>query len=124
MVKQSIIHQIKEDFRFTAENPAIKGVILYGSHATGDETPRSDIDICIVVPGQDLCEMYSFIMRNLENNVSRYDVRFFEELPLHIQAHVIERGILVLSPDTFALYEYFYAFRKLWADVKYRMQTC
>ena len=116
--------QIKKDFRFTTSNPAIQGVLLYGSYATGDDSPRSDIDICIVVPQQDLSEMYSFIMRNLENNISMYDVRFFEELPLYICAEVIERGIPVICRDIPALYEYFYKFRKRWADAVYRMQNC
>jgi predicted nucleotidyltransferase len=123
MVNQTVIDQIERDFRFVIENRSILGVLLFGSHASGDATPRSDIDICIVVPDRNLCEMYSYIMSNLENNISQYDIRFFEELPLYIRMDVITDGIPVISYDIPALYEYFYKFRKIWVDVEYRLKN-
>jgi len=35
---------------------------------------------------------------------------------------VIEEGIVVYSPNELDLYEYFYPFRKLWADQKHRQE--
>ena len=33
---------------------------------------------------------------------------------------VIEKGIVVYSSDVLELYEYFYSFRRMWEDQKYR----
>jgi predicted nucleotidyltransferase len=104
MVNHTMIVQIERDFRFVIEDRSILGVLLFGSHASGDATPRSDIDICIVVPDRYLCEMYSYIIINLENNIGKYDIRFFEELPLYIKMEVIMKGIPVISRDIPALY--------------------
>ncbi|MHA1720375.1 MAG: nucleotidyltransferase domain-containing protein, partial [Promethearchaeota archaeon] len=58
MVKDRIISQIKSDFRFILENKSILGVILYGSYLSGDESNRSDIDICIVASDQNLYQIH------------------------------------------------------------------
>lgn len=121
MAGAGVITQVRRDFAFTLQNEAIKGVVLYGSHVTGDHTPRSDIDVCIVAPGQDLYRCHKYIYEHLERNVSSYDIRFFEELPLSIQGTIIESGVVVLAPDEGSLSEYFYTFRKRWEHEKWRI---
>ena len=64
--------------------------------------------------------LLSYILQNINVNLKKYDRRFFSELPLYIKINVIEDGILVYSPNKLDLYEYFYTFRKLWADQKHR----
>ena len=44
----------------------------------------------------------------------------FHELPLYIQGHIIEKGVLLLSRDTPELFEYLYPYRRLWEDQKHR----
>jgi predicted nucleotidyltransferase len=46
------IESIKKDFSFLFSRDEILAIQLYGSAARGDETPRSDIDICIVLPSR------------------------------------------------------------------------
>jgi predicted nucleotidyltransferase len=46
----------------------------------------------------------------------KYDVRIFEELPLHIQIQIIENHEIIHAKDIYEMYEYFYHFRKLWED--------
>ena len=50
----------------------------------------------------------------------RYDVRVFESMPLYLKMAVIVHGEVVHARDIYALYEYFYMFRKLWEDQKRR----
>ena len=122
MVAEAIIEQIKTDFQFLSQNPNVLGVILYGSHVSETATPKSDIDICIVSPHQDLYQMFTLITHHLKNNIEKYDIRFFEELPLYIQGEIIENGIIILCPDEPTLFEYFFKFRKLWEDQKYKLR--
>jgi hypothetical protein len=121
MATIDVIGQIKHDFQDVANDPRVQGVLLYGSQLTRYKTSRSDIDICIVVPGQDLPTMYSFVMNSVEANLDQYDIRFFEELPLHVQGNIIENGKVIYARDEPGLYEYFFQFRKLWEDQKWRL---
>ena len=62
-------------------------VLLYGSVVKGEETPRSDIDICLVAPTcKDKAGLLREVHRNLDVFSKKYDVRIFEELPLYIQS--------------------------------------
>ena len=120
MVKKKLLNQIKKDFSNIVENRKITGILLYGSYTDNKATNRSDIDICIVAPNENIKMLLSFILQNINVNLKNYDVRFFSELPLYIKINVIEKGILIYSPNELDLYEYFYTYRKLWADQKHR----
>lgn len=122
MARETIINQLKEDFQFVKKNPAILGVMLYGSHLTDDDTIRSDIDVCIVAPDYKLYEIYRFVINNLKKHINDYDVRFFEELPIYIMGEIIENGKVIITADEPALYEYFFPFRKIWEDQKFRLK--
>ncbi len=117
-----MIKQIKNDLSIIFEKKEILGVLLYGSHVINKETNRSDVDICVVAPKEDLHELLSFILQNINVNLKKYDVRIFAELPHYIKIQVIENGILIHSPNRYDLYEYFYFYWKLWADQKHRQK--
>ncbi len=122
MVEESLINQIKEDFSIVLKHKKIAGVLLYGSYASDDANNKSDIDVCIVAPNEDVHELISFVLQNVNVRLKNYDVRIFKELPLYIKIQIIEKGIVVYSPDIYDLYEYFYFYRKLWEDQKHRQQ--
>lgn len=111
------IEFIKKEFSFLFSRDDIIAILLYGSAATGDETPRSDIDICIVLPSRKkMKDILNEIYIKLDIFTKKYDVRFFEELPLYIQINIIESNKIIYSKDIFELYEYFYFIRKPWED--------
>ncbi|MFX1296666.1 MAG: nucleotidyltransferase domain-containing protein [Promethearchaeota archaeon] len=64
MVAETIIRQIRNDFKFLENETKIIGVLLYESHVSEDNTTRSDIDICIIAPNQNLYLLYKFIIKN------------------------------------------------------------
>ncbi len=107
------IEQIKEDFELLCES--VLGILIYGSKATGEETERSDTDVCVVAPGKER-EIYR------ETLSLPYDVRIFELMPLYLQIEVIEHHILLCTTDRYELYEYFYSFRKRWKDQAQRQK--
>ncbi|MHA1783110.1 MAG: nucleotidyltransferase domain-containing protein [Promethearchaeota archaeon] len=104
------------------KNRKILGIMLFGSQVSEMQTNRSDIDVCVVAPEEDPHELFSLILERIDISSKRYDVKFFENLPLYIKIRVIERGVVVYSPNELDLYEYFYRFRKLWADQKHRQE--
>ena len=120
MGKKKLLDQIIKDFSNIVEKKKITGILLYGSYIDNKATSRSDIDICVVAPNEDMHNLLSYISQNINVNLKKYDVRFFSELPPYIKINVIEKGILVYSPNKLDLYEYFYIYRKLWADQKHR----
>ena len=122
MVKKKLLKQIKNDFINVLKNRKILGIMLFGSQVSEMQTNRSDIDVCVVAPKEDPYELFSLILERIDISSKRYDVKFFENLPLYIKIRVIERGVVVYSPNELDLYEYFYRFRKLWADQKHRQE--
>ncbi|NHI95002.1 MAG: nucleotidyltransferase domain-containing protein [Candidatus Lokiarchaeota archaeon] len=117
-----MIKQIEEDFSFIKDHPDIIALILFGSHVSNQNNIRSDIDICLVVPNKNLYEIYKYVMQNLKSNQDKYDIRFFEELPLYIQGEIIEDGKIIFCKDEPSLFEYFYNFIKLWEDQKLKLR--
>lgn len=122
MVEKQIIKQIRKDFTRIIEKKSIMGIILYGSYLNNKETNRSDIDICVVAPNEDTQELLSYLWQNINVNLKKYDVRLFKELPLYIKIQVIEDGMVIYSPNELDLFEYFYLYRKIWADQEHRQK--
>ena len=120
MVKDKLLNQIADDFSEIIKNKKILGILLYGSYVEERNTNRSDIDICVVAPNEDIYELISHLLQNINVNEKKYDIRVFNELPLYIKIQVIQKGLLIYSSNKFDLYEYFYIYRKLWDDQKHR----
>ena len=122
MVKEELLKQIKDDFVNVLDKEKVLGILLFGSHANETQTNRSDVDICVVAPEEDSFDLYSLFSEKINMFSKHYDIKFFTKLPLYLKIQVIENGILVHSPNELDLYEYFYRFRKLWADQKHRQE--
>ena len=122
MVEKELLEQIYSDFSIIIQKKEILGILLYGSYLLDNETSKSDIDICIVAPNEDIHQLISFILQNVNVSSKKYDVRVFQELPLYIKIHVIENGKLIYSENELDLYEHFYLYRKLWNDQKHRQE--
>ena len=117
------IEPVRKDFFFMSLREDILAILLYGSVAKGEDMPQSDIDICIVAPScKEKKSLLNEIYRKLDVFSKKYDVRFFEELPLYIQINVIKNNRIIYSKDVYELYEYFYYFRKLWEDQAMRQK--
>ena len=122
MVKKELLDQIYNDFSYVIEKKDILGILLFGSYSKSKNTNRSDIDICIVAPKEDLHKLLSFVLQNINVEANKYDIRIFNELPLYIKIHIIEDGLLIYSYNKLDLYEFFYIYRKLWDDQKHRQE--
>jgi predicted nucleotidyltransferase len=116
--------RIALDFAFLADDEEVLALLPFGSAARDDADPRSDRDICIVAPELREARTRRMFLRaifeRLDVREKRYDLWFFEELPLYLKIQVIEHHEVILCRDLPALYEYLYFYRRLWGDQKHR----
>jgi predicted nucleotidyltransferase len=112
MLKMS--ESVKKDFEFIKDQA--KGVLLFGSYATGEASKRSDIDVCLISP-----KNKNVIFKVFEKLGGKYDVKIFEKLPLYIKIDVIKNHRTIWG-DKVELSYYFYKFRKEWQDVESRIK--
>ena len=66
----------------------IKAILLFGSHAGGTVTKRSDIDICVVFTDISLEESTKFRIRILGNFSAKVDIQVFNTLPQKIKRSI------------------------------------
>jgi predicted nucleotidyltransferase len=74
----------------------VKKAILFGSHAKGDPTPSSDIDILVDsnLKGLDFVELIEDIRSALQKDIDLFDVRHIEpNSPL--AAEILETGVVI-----------------------------
>lgn len=111
------IRQISHQLNFLEST--VLGILLYGSYAQNSQSTHSDIDICLVAPQiKNHSKIFLEILGRITNPL--VEIRFFELMPLNLKASVIENHIIIFSPNSAHLYEYFYKYRKLWNDQRQR----
>ena len=98
-------------------------VVTYGSYLSEYYIPgRSDIDIAIITLQKSKESNYDIWKKTMGKFKEKYDIKIFELLPLFIQIEVIEQ-YKVLFGDELNISEYFYHYRKVWNDMKYRIES-
>ncbi len=96
----------------------IFAVILYGSYAVGKQTPRSDIDICIVV-GSHKKEVLDKVFKKILlicGESEKYDIKMFEEMPLKLKIEVLSEGIVLYAKEEKELDFIKHKYIKIWND--------
>lgn len=109
------LNKIKEELSGLKKYDAV----IYGSYAKGRSGPKSDIDIAIISRKTSYAENIRLWKNLLGKIPENYDLKVFELLPLEIKISVI-KNYIVLFGDRLDISEYFYHFRKLWNDTKFR----
>lgn len=107
-----LLESLREDFREFADS--CLGILLYGSYARGEETKRSDIDVCLVRPEDGI---FDRVMHKLGG---KYDVKVFEDLPFYVRIEVIKNHIRIYAKDELDFY--LYKQRKIWKGMERRIR--
>ncbi|MEM0024659.1 MAG: nucleotidyltransferase domain-containing protein [Thermofilaceae archaeon] len=111
------LEEIKRDLQALSSFEAV----VFGSYVTGEFREGSDIDVAVITRLKDQGKNLE-IQRSLIGRFKPiYDVRVFELLPLKVKASIIDNYI-VLFGDELEISEYFYYWRKVWEDVKHRIE--
>ena len=114
-IKTMMLREIKKDLEFIKDE--VEGVLLFGSAAKGELSKRSDIDLALVRPSNK-----RVLFRVFERVGGKYDVKIFDDLPLHIKMDIIKNHQIILG-DEVELSYYFYRIRKEWKDMEYRIKS-
>ena len=90
----------------TREDPDVLGVLVYGSTARGEQTPDSDIDVCLVLmPERRFSNQGALSAKRLDYLAqSDLDVRIFQQLPLYVRSRVLKEGRVEYVRDEDLLY--------------------
>ncbi|KAF1073302.1 hypothetical protein MKMG_02206 [Methanogenium sp. MK-MG] len=102
--KDTVIQKVRDDFIFCSEK--YFAVLIFGSHARGDENTYSDIDVCIVL--QD-CRDYGTLLYDdiyPEVRMDQYDVVIFEGCNRNIKSDIAGNHIIVYCRNDDELNEY------------------
>jgi len=114
--------KMRSDLQPLMEIPVVEAVLLFGSHARGEATQRSDVDICVVAPAISTTDAKASLLLTVwsQVNAAEFDIWLFEELPLYMQIDIIENHHILHCRNVPSLYEYFYWFRKRWSQQEQR----
>lgn len=114
MVKEDLKREIENNFQFLKGK--VFAILLFGSFVRGEETSRSDIDICLVLKDMPKKKVWNEVLES--GLTEKYDIKIFETLPLKLKAEVIENHEIVWSKDEYELSYYFFKWKKIWEDQK------
>lgn len=81
------LESLKKNILDIDRDKKIEAIYLFGSWALGEQGARSDIDICVV--GNLSKEEKMKILLNVSE---KFDISFFDELPLYIRFRVFGEG--------------------------------
>jgi uncharacterized protein len=81
-------------------------VLLFGSMARGEQTSRSDIDVCLVLMPQSTPHERIFLSRKRLEYLAQVDldVHIFQALPIYIRSRVLKEGRVLFVRNEALLY--------------------
>lgn len=89
------------------QDTEVLAVLIFGSAARHEQTPLSDVDICLVMmPRVIPVKPVALIDKRLEYmKDSSLDVQIFHQLPLYVRKRVLKEGQVLFTRDERLLYE-------------------
>jgi len=103
------------------QDEEVLAVIVFGSAAQQEQTPLSDIDLCLVMmPLRKPSGPAGFSYKRLEYmKDNSLDVRIFQQLPLYIRVRVLREGRILFVRDENQLYELAFRTAQAFEDFKH-----
>jgi predicted nucleotidyltransferase len=98
-------------------------VVIYGSYLSKHYIPdRSDIDIAMISQNHDKEQNITLLRETFGKFPDKYDIKVFELMPLFLKIDIIS-NYEVLFGNPLEISEYFYHYRSIWKDMKYRIKN-
>jgi hypothetical protein len=85
-------------------DPDVLAVILFGSHARGEATAASDVDLCLVLASDTIPNLQMSRTRLAYLAEGAGDLVIFQQLPLHVRSRVLKEGRVLFARDEDVLY--------------------
>jgi len=101
------------------QDPEVLAVILFGSRARGEDTPDSDIDICLVLEPRSYSDL-ELSEKKLEY-LAKFDldIHIYQQLPLYIRHRVLREGKVLFCRDEDKLYDLAFRTIREYEDFKH-----
>lgn len=89
------------------QDAEVLAALIFGSAARQEQTPLSDVDICLVMmPRANPFKPVALTDKRLEYmKDSPLDVQIFQQLPLYVRNRVLKQGQVLFTRDESLLYE-------------------
>ncbi len=99
----------------------VLAVFLFGSSARQEQSPGSDVDICLVMkPLTRPFEVGALSTKRLEYLKDfSFDIRIFQQLPLYVQVRVLKEGRVLFVRDEDRFYELAFRTAQAFEDFKH-----
>ena len=106
------------------QDPEVLAVILFGSRARGEDTPDSDIDICLVLEPRSYSDL-ELSEKKLEY-LAKFDldIHIYQQLPLYIRHRVLREGKVLFCRDEDKLYDLAFRTIREYEDFKHIYREC
>ncbi len=103
------------------QDEEVLAVILFGSAARQEQTPLSDVDMCLVmIPQRKPLASAALSHKRLEYMKDNpLGVMIFQQLPLYIRVRVLKRGRVLFVREEDQLYELAYRTAQAFEDFKH-----
>ena len=85
-------------------DPDVLAVILFGSHARGEASVASDVDLCLVLASDRIENLPMSRTRLAYLAEGATDLVIFQQLPLNVKSRVLKEGKVLFVRDEDALY--------------------
>lgn len=87
------------------QDPDVLAVMLFGSHARGEASAASDVDLCLVLASESLTNLEMSRTRLAYLAGGADDLVIFQQLPLPVRSRVLKEGRVLFVRDEDALYD-------------------
>jgi predicted nucleotidyltransferase len=113
--------KIEELLSRAQQDTDVLAVLLFGSTARREQSPTSDVDICLIVnPQVQTFEPGALSRKRIEYLKDfSFDIQVFQQLPLYIQVRVLKEGRVLFARDEDRLYELAFRTARAFEDFKH-----
>lgn len=113
-----IARKLERCLRQAREDQDILAVILFGSVARGEQTPTSDVDVCLVLQSGEYGPLTLSRKKLAYLKEGNLDIHIFQQLPVYIRTRVLKEGKVLFERDTDALYALAFRTAQAFEDFK------
>lgn len=110
--------QLERLLKHAQEDSDLLAVLLFGSTARGDDTPKSDVDVCLVLQPHPYDPLTLSHKKLAYLRQSDLDIHVFQQLPLYIRKRVLKDGKVLFARDLDALYRLAFQTARAFEDFK------
>jgi predicted nucleotidyltransferase len=102
------------------QDAEVLAVLLFGSVARGEQTVRSDIDVCLVLMPHSTPYERTLLSHKRLEYLTHFDldVQIFQALPIYIRSRVLKEGQVLFVRDEDLLYEIAFRTAQAFEDFK------